>query len=220
MKFKVMTILFLISAIVVASLFGTLSSYTMTSKYEIGIVADVQATPEPTAEPTVKPTEQPTAEPTVEPTEQPTAEPTLEPTITPIVNPVPDESNIGGDYIVNGMNVKNNTVLENDKAFVMIMGTIKQKQNCSLSFGSKQQSEVYLLYFKPKTKIKFSDGTIAKPSGFYTIAAGQNGVNLFDETLYELDGDVRVVKENNGDFTTCTDQQAILLCEQMNIPLI
>lgn len=198
MKFKLLTLLFLISAIIAASLFGTLSSYSTTANYEIGIQPNVQSTPTPTAQATI--------------------EPTMEPTPTPVAHPVPDKHRIDPIYVLAGMHVKEDTILKNDKGFVFIMGTINQKKQSTLQFGDGQDDGMYLLYFEPDTKIKFSDGTSANVSGFYTITAGEKGVNIFDSSLYEIDNKTRTVKENNADFSACTDEQAVHLCEQRDIP--
>jgi len=216
-KLKLFTILLLIVAIAVASLFGTLSSYTVSSQYEIGIVPNMQRTPTP-VEPSVTPSPTPSG-PIITPS--PTPAITATPSPTPAASPVPDLNKLSGEYILQGMIVNKQTVV-NDKGFVMITGNLKEKnQAATLYFGNSDNSMTpYLLYFSKNTKIQFTDGSYAVLTGFYTIAAGHNRVNLFSPELYNWEGGMYTVKPNNGGrLIACSDAQAIALCAQRGIPL-
>jgi len=133
---------------------------------------------------------------------------------------IPNIDALDQSYVINGLYISNrHTDITKEKNYVVFTGDIIQNsRNGGLVFGTHPVGkDFYLLYFKPGTVIRFKDGISIPMSGFYTIAAGSEAVDLFDKTLYEQTESGYVLKKDGTSFKICTD--FITICDELGIPL-
>ena len=188
MRIKFLAVALLVIAIITVSVTGTLSNYSVTSSVA-GADVNLDA-------------------------------------LRPDLSKMPDDVDICRN--VSFGNKKNSC--NNSHFFVAFYGDITQlSPSAMLKFGERQNKKAiadapdfngrkaYLLYFAPDAEIKLANGITVQPDGFYLISAGKKGTDLFDESLYEKDGNIYKIKDNSAYIGACTNPQDV--CKKLDIPL-